>query len=366
MIPIAKPLIGEEEKKAVLEVLESGMLASGPKVKELEDQFSKFCGTKYAIAVNNGTSALHTALYSAGIKNGDEVITVPFTFVASANCILMQGGKIVFVDVDEDTFNINVAQVEKKITSKTKAIVVVDLYGQPADYDKLHEIARKHNIKIIEDAAQAHGAEYKGTKAGNLGDVGCFSLYATKNMMSGEGGIITTNDSEMAELCKRFRHHGQSEQTKYEYHDLGYNYRMTDLQAAIALAQFGKLDDLTRKRIKNAEMLTNGLKNIKGIIVPKVLPNVKHVFHQYTLKITDEFSLTRDELARSLKEKGIGCATFYPKPLHLHPHFARLGYEPGDFSTSEKLSKSVLSLPIHPSVNEEDIEKIISTIKGLS
>lgn len=363
MIPIAKPIIGKEEKKNVMEVLDSGMLAQGPRVKELEEKFAKLCGVKHAVAVSNGTAAIHAALYAIGIKPGDEVITAPFTFVATANPILMLGGKVVFADVKEDTFNIDPEKVKEKITDKTKAIIAVDLYGQPADYKKLNEIAKKHNLKIVEDACQAVNAELDGKKTGSLGDIAAFSFYATKNMISGEGGMVTTDDDEYAELVKRFRHHGQSEKTRYEYYDLGYNYRMMDLQAAIAIAQLDKIEEFSNKRFRNAELLTEGLNDIDGVIVPFVKDNVKHVFHQYTVKVDGKIS--RDELAEKLKSKGIGHGIFYPKPLHLHPHFKRMGYKEGDFPVSERLSEQVLSLPVHPSVSENDIKKIIETVSSI-
>jgi len=359
MIPIVKPIIGDEEKKAVMEVLESGMLAQGAKVKELEEKFSKIAGTKYAVALNSGTAAIHASLHAIGIKPGDEVICPPFTFVATANPIVMEGAKVVFADVKYDTFNLNPAEVEKKITDKTKAIIAVDLFGQPADYPNLQKIADNHNLHIIEDACQSVNANLNGKKAGSFGKAAAFSFYATKNLISGEGGMITTDDKEIAELAKRFRHHGQSEQTRYEYYDLGYNYRMMDLQAAIALAQLDKIDDITDKRIENAKLLSEGLKEIKGITIPIVKENVKHVFHQYTIKCTK-----RDELMKSLKENNIGCAIFYPKPLHLHPHFAKMGYKEGDFPVAERLSKEVLSLPVHPGVTKQNIQSIINTIKA--
>jgi perosamine synthetase len=365
MIPLVKPLIGEEEKRLVNEVLDSGMLAQGPKVKELEEKFAALCDTKYAIGVNSGTAALHTALYAAGIRKGDEVITVPFTFVATANAVIMQGAKPVFVDVLEDTFNINPDLIQEKITKKTKAIIPVDLYGQIYDYKAVQDIAEDNKLKIIEDACQAVNATKDGKKAGSLGDLAAFSFYATKNVISGEGGMITTDNSEYVELCKRFRHHGQSEQTRYEYHDMGYNYRMMDLQAAIALGQLKKIEELTNKRIENAKILTRNLKDIPGIIVPYIEENVKHVYHQYTIKV-DGFKLSREELMRKLKEKEIGCGIYYPKPLHLHPWFTKLGYKEGDFPISEKLSKEVLSLPVHPSLSKEDLHYIIKAFSEIA
>lgn len=359
MIFQSKPIIGEEEKKAVMEVLNSGMLAQGPKVKELEEKFAELCGVKHAIAMNSGTAAVHASLYAIGIKPDDEVITSPFSFIASASPIAMLGAKIIFADVKEDTFNIDPKGVEKKITDKTKVIVAVDLYGQPADYKRLREVAEKHNIKVVEDACQAVNAEFDEKKTGSLGDIAAFSLYATKNVMCGEGGIITTDDEEYVKLAKRFRHHGQNEKTRYEYHDLGYNYRMMDLQAAIALAQLRKIDEFTDKRIKNAELLTKRLKKIGWVKVPFVKKNVKHVFHQYTIKVDEKI---RDDLIKHLNNEGVVCGVYYPKPLHMHPFFTKLGYKKGDFPIAEKLSKQVISLPVHPSVSEEDIDKIIKVL----
>lgn len=363
MIPIAKPVIGEREKELVNEVLESGILAQGPKVKALEEQFAQLCGTKHAIAVTSGTAAIHAALYAAGVGPGDEVITVPFTFVATANPILMQGADIVFCDIKEDTFNIDPESVRKKVTGKTKAIIAVDLYGQPCDYDALRGIAEEHGLVIIEDACQAVNAYAGDVKAGALGDLGCFSLYATKNMMSGEGGIITTDDDQYAELCRRFRHHGQSEQTRYQYYDLGYNYRMTDLQAAVALGQLEKVDSFTNRRIENAKALNEGLSDVTGLVLPVEKEGHTHVYHQYTIRVTDEFPLTRDELLAHLKERGVGAGVYYPKPLHLHPHFSRMGYAEGAFPVAEKASKDVISLPVHPQVTPEDINTIIQVVK---
>ncbi|MCK4781678.1 DegT/DnrJ/EryC1/StrS family aminotransferase [Candidatus Parcubacteria bacterium] len=364
-IPIVKPIIKEEEIRAVEEVLSSGIIAQGPKVAEFEKKFADFCGTKYAVAVNSGTAALHCAMRACGIKKGDEIITTPFTFVATANSIIMQDARPVFVDIYLDTFNIDSAKIEKKITKKTKAILSVDLYGQIYNVNVIKKIAEKYNLKIIEDACQAVGGEFNHKKAGSFGDAGVFSFYATKSMTTGEGGMLATNNESIAELAKRFRHHGQSEQTRYQYFDLGFNYRMTDIAAAIGIEQLKKIDDFNEKRIKNAKILTEGLRNIKGLITPTVKDNYKHVFHQYTIRVADEFKLSRDELSRYFKEKGIGSAIFYPKPLHLYPYFEKFGYKEGDFPIAEKASREVLSLPVHPLVSEEDIRFIIKTIQEI-
>ena len=364
MIPIAKPFVGEEEVNAVANVIRSGMIAQGTKVREFEEKFAKLCGTKYSLAVNSGTAALHTALSVSGVKQRDEVITTPFTFISTANTILMQGAKPVFVDVGED-YNINPNLIEKAITKKTKAIIPVDLYGQLCDYDRIDEIAKNNNLIIIEDSCQAVDAEYEGKKAGSFGDMGVFSFYATKNITCGEGGAITTNNENYAENVKQFRQHGKSKMTAYEYTNLGYNYRMTDICAAILLEQLKKIDIITKKRIENAEYLSKGLGKIKGIKLPVVKEGNKHVFHQYTIKVEDDFKLKRDELVEHLNKKGIGCNVYYPKPLDLCEHFKKLGYKEGDFPVAEKLSKQVLSLPVHPHLTKEQLNQIINAISEI-
>jgi dTDP-4-amino-4,6-dideoxygalactose transaminase len=364
MINISKPIIGKEEINAVVSVMKSGMIVQGPKTAELEVTFAKYCKTKYAVALNSGTAAIHAGLYALGITKGDEVITSPFTFVASANPIVMLGGKVIFADISEEDFNLDPREVEKKITQKTKAILPIDLYGQIYDYNNIKKIAKKHKIKILEDACQAHGAEQGRKKAGVFGNVSAFSLYATKNMMSGEGGLITTDSKEIMEKCKRFRHHGQSEKTKYEYWDMGYNYRLTDLCATIAIEQLKKIDTFNVRRISNAQRLSEGLRGIRGLILPCVKKDNKHVFHQYTIRITDDFKSSRDKFINYLKKSGIDCGVYYPKPLHLHPHFVKMGYKEGDFPVAENMSKQVLSLPVHPSLTAKEIQFIVSKIKG--
>ena len=364
MIPIAQPAIGPEEIAAVKEVLESGMLAQGPKVSELEASFAAYCGTKYAVALSSGTAALHTALLAAGVQAGDEVITTPFSFIATVNTILMVGAKPVLVDIDPKSCNLSASLVEKAVTPQTKAILPVHLYGQPCDVEQLESIAAKHKLLIIEDACQAVGATYKNKKAGAFGDFGCFSLYATKNIVSGEGGIVTTNRKEYADAMKRFRQHGMS--GTYEYEHLGYNYRLTDIQAAVAVEQLKKVSDFTQARQANAARLDRGLKGVKGLVGPTVLPNRTHVYNQYTIRITKDFPLSRDEVAAKLREKGIGAGIYYPKPLHAIPHIARYGYAPGDFPEAERAAAEVLSLPVHPGVSEADIATIVSSVKELA
>lgn len=364
MIGIASPEIAKEEIDAVNEVLRSGMLAQGPKVAELERAFAEYCGTKHALAVNSGTAAIHTALYAAGVGAGDEVITVPFSFIATINPILMVGATPVLVDVNEDDFCMNVEQLEAAITEKTKAIIPVHLYGQAANMDEINKIAKNHGIVVIEDACQAIGATYEGKKAGNLGDIGCFSLYATKNIMCGEGGMITTNSDEVAAAVKSFRQHGMS--APYVYEELGYNYRLTDLQAAIAVEQVKKADRFTAARQHNAELLTAGLSEVRGLELPVVAAGRSHVYHQYTIKVTEEFPLSRDEFVDILRSKGVGAGIYYPRALHTYPHIAAFGFAEGDYPVAEKVAGQVVSLPVHPAVSEDDITTIIDVIKEVA
>ena len=356
MIPIAKPIIGDEEKKAVLDVLDSGMLAQGKKVQEFEDSFAKLIGVKHAIATSNGTTALHATLLAHNIGPGDEVITTPFTFIATANAIKMAGATPVFVDIDEKTFNIDPDLIEGAITAKTKAIIPVHLFGLPAEMDRIKDIADRHNLIIIEDACQAHNSEFQLKKAGSFG-TGCFSFYPTKNITTGEGGMITTNNDFIAKKVRKIINHGSEQQY---YHDiLGYNFRMTDLAAAIGIAQLKYLQEFTVARRRNAAYLSENLQNIPGLILPEIKDG--HVFHQYTIKITPEFKLTREEFINHLYNNGIACSIFYPLPIHQQQTYSE--YNHLSFPISEKISQQVLSLPVHPSLTKEDLLRIASVIR---
>jgi perosamine synthetase len=364
MIKISYPDIRKDEIAAVVRVMESGMLAQGAVTQALEKDFSKLCGTDFAIATSSGTSALHTALTSLGIGPGDEVITTPFTFVATANSILMTGAKPVFVDIDETNFNINPAFIETRITKKTKAILAVDLYGQPADYKKINYIARKYKLFVIEDAAQSIGATYHGKKTGSISDIACFSLYATKNIISGEGGVITTNNKILNGRTRLFRHHGQDEKVKYQYSGLGYNYRMTDIQAAIAREQLKRIKSITKRRQEIAKKYSAAFKDIKGLIIPCISKGSTSVFHQYTLRITPEFKLGRNKFMEHLNDKGIQTNIYYPFPLYRFKHL-RFNSKRGDFPVTEKVANEVLSIPVHPKLTNADVNYIIRVIKAI-
>ena len=355
MISIASPLIGDEEKQAVLEVLDSGMLAQGPRVKAFEEAFAAMCGVSHAIATSSGTTALHVALLARGIGPGDEVITTPFTFIASANSILFTGAKPVFVDIDPVTFNLDPAQVADAITEKTKAIMPVHLFGLLCDMDALLDIAARHDLAMIEDACQAHGAEYQGRRAGAFG-TGTFSLYPTKNITSAEGGMITTDDDAIAASCRVIRQHGM--RRRYYHDELGFNFRMTDVHAAIGLAQLGKLERFNAARIANAAYFNT---HLRGVTVPVVPEGYQHVFHQYTVRVPEG---RRDALMAHLQEHGIGFGVYYPVPIHQQTYYINeLGYDQ-QLPEAERAAAEVLSLPVHPALTEADREKIVATINA--
>ncbi|HCR72780.1 MAG TPA: aminotransferase DegT [Anaerolineae bacterium] len=353
MIHMAKPQIGEEEKQAVLEVLDSGIIAQGPRTKAFEDAFATMSGVKFAIATSSGTTALHLAMLVHGIGEGDEVITSAFTFIASANSVLFTGAKPVFVDIDPKTFNLDPSKIEAAITKKTKAILPVHLYGLACDMEPIVKIAEKYGLIVIEDACQSHGAEYKGKKVGSFG-TGTFSLYPTKNMTSAEGGMITTKDSSIDEKCRILRQHGM--RVRYYHDELGYNFRMTDIHAAVGLAQLKKLEKFNAQRQANAEFLSN---NLKGVKVPFVPKEQTHVFHQYTVRVP---SGKRDVLRTYLNEKGIGSEVYYPVPIHKQNFYVQqLGYN-DNLPETELAATEVLSLPVHPALSTSDLETIVSGV----
>jgi dTDP-4-amino-4,6-dideoxygalactose transaminase len=358
IIPMAKPVVSEEEAEAVKEVLLSGSLAQGKKVAEFEEAFATYNETRYAVATSSGTAALHLALLAHGIGKEDEVITTPFSFIATANAILYTGAKPVFADIDEKSFNLEPAQIKKKITPKTKAIIPVHLYGQSCEMDQIMNIAQEYNLTVIEDACQAHGAEYKGQKVGSFG-TGCFSFYPTKNMTTGEGGMITTDNPEIAAKSRMLRNHGQKE--RYFHEILGYNLRMTDLAAAIGLCQLKKLDQFNTRRRQNAHTLTQGLKNVKGLLTPYVFSEIKHVFHQYTIRVTKEFGISREALREKLARQEVATEVYYPLPIHQQPLYRQLDYN-DHLPRAEKAAQEALSLPVHPALGEKEISKIINTL----
>ncbi len=357
MIPISRPIIGEAERQAVLEVLESGMLVQGPRVAALEAEWAAASGTRHAIATSSGTTALHLALLAHGIGPGDEVITTPFTFVASVNAILYVGARPVFADIEQDTFNIDPTRVEAAVTPRTRALLPVHLYGHPCEMDALLDIAQRHGLVLIEDAAQAIGAEYHSRRVGSFG-TGVFSLYATKNVMSGEGGMITTDDDALAERCRLLRNHGMPR--RYQHELLGYNYRLSELHAAIGLAQIGRLDEYTARRRANAAYLNA---HLESVLTPTVRPGCGHVWHQYTVRVRP--GVDRDAAVQQLNQAGIGTGVFYPVPAHRQPYLAALGLDKATLPVAERLAREVISLPVHPLLSQADLETIVAEVNRL-
>lgn len=362
MIPVASPYIGEEEIAAVGDVIRSGILASGQDVLEFEKKFAAYCGCEYAVGTNSGTSALHAALLGAGIGAGDEVIVPSFTFIATATSVSMCGAKPVIVDVEDEYFTIDSDQILENITDKTKAVIGVHLFGQPFEIKSVQEICSDNNLHLVEDCAQAHGSLYQGRKVGSFGLCGCFSFYPTKNMTTGEGGMITSDITEYDAHLRRIINHGQSE--KYLHTEIGYNFRMSNIDAAIGRVQLLKLDWMNARRVENARILTDGI-DAEGIILPATRPDCFHVYHQYVVRIEEDFRLSRDELMKKLGEKGIGCAVHYPMPVHRQPVYSGSYANCCECPVSERLSKTVLSLPVHPGVTKEDCEYICDVINGI-
>ena len=364
MIPFLKLELSEESITLVNSTLRAGKLAQGDRVRQFERLLAEYCGVQEAVAVNSGTAALHLALLALGVTAGDEVITTPFTFGATVNAILMCGARPVFVDIEEASFLIDPGKIEEKLSKSTKAIIPVDIFGRLADYEFLGALAEKYHFRILEDACQAIGAERVGRKAGSFGDIGVFSLYATKNLFAGEGGVLVTDDSAMAERCRVLRNHGQSGKEKYDYLELGYNYRMTDVGAAMALPQLENIDQQNQRRIDMSGFYNEALRNIKGIELP-VIEDKSSVFHLYTIRVTEEAKMNRDALQNQLYDRGAESLVYYPRPLHFYPMYRQIGYEEGDFPLAEKACREVLSLPIYPSLREAELQEVVQIISTI-
>jgi len=341
---------------AIREVIESSAFAGGPFVEKFEEEYAAFCGSRYAIAVGNGTDALWLTLLALGIGEGDEVITVPNTFIATAEAITYCKARPVFVDVDKDTFTMNPAELEKALTERTKAIIPVHLFGQPADMDPILEFARAYGLFVIEDAAQAHGAEYKGRKAGTMGDASCFSFYPGKNLGAlGEAGAVVTDDPELRDQIRMLRDHGQSR--KYYHSLMGWNCRMDGIQGAVLSIKLCHLNKANSLRRKHAQEYNQAFAGIDEVLAPFEATYARHVYHVYAIRLQD-----RDAVSRCLQEKGVGCAVHYPVPIHLQEACRNLGYQKGAFPISENLADQFLSLPMFPELTEEQIEYVARSV----
>ena len=354
-IPAAKVLIGDEERAAVDRVLRSGMLAQGPEVAAFEQEFAaELTDGRTCVAVNSGTSGQHLGLIAAGVGPGQEVIVPSFTFAATANSVALTGATPVFVDLDPATFNLDPAAVAAAVTEDTVGIMPVHLYGQPADMTRLGEVAAEHDLQIFEDAAQAHGATWQGRPVGTFGTFGMFSLYPTKNMTSGEGGMVSCATDEVARMVKLLRNQGM--ERRYENEVVGFNCRMTDLHAAIGRVQLTKLAGWTKQRQENAAFLDA---NLRGVVVPPVAPGATHVYHQYTIRVPED----RDGFATALQQEyGVGSGVYYPIPNHRLPSFGLTL----DLPETERAAREVLSLPVHPSLTQGDLERVVEAVNALA
>ena len=342
---------------AIREVIDSGAFAGGPFVERFEEDFAKFCGVPFAVGVGNGTDALWFALLALGVGPGDEVITVPMTFMATAEAISYCGAKPVFVDIEEETYTMNPALLEQAITPRTKAIIPVHLYGQTADMDRILEIAKRHNLSVIEDACQAHGAEYKGRKAGSLGIAGCFSFYPGKNLGAfGEAGGIVTSDEELKRKVQVLRDHGQDK--KYHHSMIGWNGRMDGIQGAVLSVKLTRLAAANNARRTHARLYNELLAPVKQVIAPKEAKDRFHVYHVYAVCVQN-----RDQVLKRLSESGIGCGVHYPVPVHLQPAYAFLGHKVRDFPVSEKCGREFLSLPMFPELTPAQVEKVVQELR---
>lgn len=372
-IPYGQQSIDEDDIQAVIDVLKSDYITTGPKIDEFENKIAEYVGAKYAVAFSNGTAALHGACFAAGISEGDEVITTPMTFAASANCILYQGGRPVFADIDPQTYNIDPEQVRKRITSKTKAIIPVDFTGQPVDLDEIMQIAKEHNLVVIEDAAHALGATYKGKKVGSIAHMTMFSFHPVKHITTGEGGMITTNSEELYNKLRQFRSHGITREPAflkekqgpwyYEMQFLGYNYRMTDIQAALGISQLKKLDKFIQRRREVAEKYNDAFSTMNEIIIPYQKKDRVSSWHLYILQLNKKhISIDRNRVFKELHDANIGVNVHYI-PVHLHPFYQELGYKKGNYPIAEALYEQFITLPLHPRMTNDDVNYIIDTLK---
>lgn len=356
MIHIANPSLGAEEKRRVEEVLDSGMLAEGDVVHEFESEFADYCGADVGLATSNGTTALHAALVGLGIGRGDRVLTTPFSFIASANAVRLAGADVDFVDIDPQTYNLDPDALERRLRDgeRVDAVVAVHLYGLPADVGRLRELADEYDFRLVEDAAQAHGARYEGRRVGSFGDVSCFSFYPTKNMTTGEGGMILTDDDSVAERARRFVDHGRT--SGYEHESVGHNFRMTNVAAAIGRVQLDRLSEFNAARRRNAAHLTDRLSDVPEVTTPVEPDGYEHVYHQYTVRVPD-----RDALKEHLSNRGVGAAVYYPIPIHRQPAYEDVS---GSYPIAESCAEEVLSLPVHPELDESDLDRIAEATAG--
>ncbi len=366
-IPLSKPDITQAEKTAVLGVLNGSRLSLGPKLPEFEKMMADFVGVKHAVAVNSGTSGLHLIIRALGIKEGDEVVTTPFSFIASSNCILFEKAKPVFVDIEAQTLNIDVSKIESKITKKTKAILAVDVFSHPANWDALQKIAKKHKIFLIEDSAEALGSEYKGKKCGSFGDAAVFAFYPNKQITTGEGGMILTNNKKIADLCKSMSNQGRKiENGKWlEHVRLGYNYRLDEMSCAMGIAQISRIEEIIKKRNIVADLYNKKLKQIKDIEIPYIDKESKLSWFVYVIRLSGKLAKKRDFIIKEMAKKGALCSNYF-QPIHLQPFYQKtFGFKKGDYKVCEEVSNKTLALPFFNNLKESEIDYVVKSLKSI-
>jgi len=360
MIPLVHPIFGHNEKKILSEILDTTIIASGKYVERFENTGAALFGAKHAVATSNGTSALHSALVATGIKPGDKVLTTPFSFIATANSILYCGAKPVFADIDPKTCNLSPVETEKvlKKEKNIKAVIIVHLYGQPCDMDAFMKLRKKYGFILIEDCAQAHGAKFKNRVVGSFGDASAFSFYATKNVTTGEGGLVLTNDDKVEALVRQFINHGRDGHSNHTL--LGYNFRLTNLAAGLGIEQLKNLEEWSSVRRENAAYLNSHLSDLKHIKTPQNIKGTTPVFHQYTIRVRSDI---RENLIDYLKDRAIGHGVYYPYAIYKQPLYQKLGYAAGLCPEAEKAANEVLSLPVHPALKRHELDAVINAVR---
>ena len=366
-IPLARPDITQREIDAVVEVLKTPNLSLGPKLAEFERAFADYCGARYAVACNSGTSALHMLMIALGIAPGDEVIVTPFSFVASANCVLFERGTPVFADIDPDTWNIDPARIEERITDRTRAVIPVDVFGQVADLDAVLATARRRDLAVIEDSCEAVGAAYRGRRAGGIADAGVFGFYPNKQITLGEGGMIVTDNRAWAEVARSVRNQGRAPGDGWLGHErLGYNFRISDINCAIGIVQLERIDDILAARRRVAEMYLERLGDDPRLVRQKISDDATVSWFVFVVRLADDYAPEdRDRMLAQLRSKGIGCSNYFP-PIHLQPFYVdRFGYKPGDFPACEALAARTVALPFHAHLTEQQVDHVCTTFKAL-
>lgn len=363
-IPLARPDITEVEIAAVTDVLRTPFLSLGPKVAEFEQALARYAGVEYAVAVNSGTSALHLIVKGLGLKAGDEMITTPFSFVASANCALFEGATPVFVDIDPRTLNVDVSLIEGALTPRTRAILAVDVFGHPAEWEALERLAKRHGLWLIEDSAEAIGARYRGRMAGSFGDAAVFAFYPNKQITTGEGGVILTNNEQLAGRCRSMANQGRGKAGQWLQHErLGYNFRLSDIHCALGLAQLSRIDEILQRRSRVAQAYARRLQGMQGLHVPSAAGHVDVSWFVYVIRLSSRFTQAdRDVVMSRLRDKGIACSNYFA-PIHLQPPYRALGYQPGDFPVTEGIAQRTIALPFFNQLSDEQMDRVVTVLR---